>query len=62
MMQYNRAERECDWPFRLEPVQQMMPYLFADGHARYGLYYFRSMVGIQSDVREIFMKGEHVAH
>ena len=65
MMQYIRAEREGDWPLHLEAVQQMMPYFFASGHvnyARYGLYYLRSMEGMPSEVRDRFMKGEHVMH
>jgi len=65
MMQYIRAEREGDWPLHLEAVQQMVPYFFASGHvnyARYGLYYLRSMEGMPSEVRDRFMKGEHVMH
>ena len=54
MILYIRAEREGDWPLHLEAVKQMMPYLYASGHAnyaRYGLFYLQSMEKLPVEIR-----------
>lgn len=65
IMMYVRAEREGDWALHLASVRNMMPLFFAASHinyARYGMYYLRTMEQLPNEVREHFIKGEHVMH
>ena len=61
-MRFVRAERECEFLLHLSAGKEMIPYFFAAGHhhyARWGIQYINQLEGLDGDVKERFLKGEH---
>ena len=65
LMNFQKAEREGNFPLHRYCSLRMLPYFFAAGHvnyARYGLYYVRSFGNLPDSVLRKFLDGEHVMH
>ena len=61
-MRYVRAERECEYLLHLSAAKEMIPYFFAGGHhhyARWGTQYVNQLEGLDGEVKQKFLKGEH---
>ena len=68
LRKYVSAERTGNWPFHLQNIQDMLPYLAASGHNLYtksARVYLQQMQDLQTThprVQQRFDEGFHVIH
>lgn len=62
-MRFVRAERKCEYLLHLNTMKEMIPFFFAAGHhncARWGAQYIKQLESLSGEVKQKFLKGEHI--